>query len=645
MKLTTRWIMVLASLMLVIGVVPAQAAPTIFNTGLGTLDANKAGPKLTTLTPLEGGDETIRSGLMMRINPTTVIILSPGDDRALETADDGVWHCYKLGTTSQTCDFFATGSVLPRRPILVNGTTAVVLSGGSNDVKCESLSEGDGTPDDVLIVFRKLGGSTATVELVDGAGLGAAGLCLGNFASDPIRINNNTLLFAQPGVDLDWGDPEDDSACPAGIDNDDTIVMARIGTSSTTLKEIASPTFLSGGPATTPVRVSDAIAVISSPGDDSQFADADGCDTGDDGFVVVKGLTGSTPTASFFEIGSLAANPHSRPVLVNPGKAVVVLGTGPNHSQQEQELEDAGSDPVLAATSDDEIIVVKNLSGAPGLDTFSGFGHMRRPQMLSSTTAVALEEDQSLVLGDPPACCFGSDEEEEVRLNLHRIKGIGATPSLVTLPMPSGDAFHREAHFAHSTGVPMNANQMLFAVTGPPQVFLLTDGASPKLSSLGGNADDWAEVKITKLSAILAAYTRAKEKGIGAIKIGAGGAMDHRLVTVGGGNSPSHGPVAISPYRFVVASGGSNGEFADDSDPEQNGHDDGFIVVNTFTWPPKFNLIQVRNSCGGPGCQPLALGSASAPMVAILGVGDNGEFDNDGDETDDDDELNVVKGF
>jgi hypothetical protein len=322
MRLTAKWIIAIASLMLLIGVMPAQAVTTVVSEALGTLDANPGGPHVTSLTKEEGGDETSRSGLMLRINATTVIIAAPGDDRFFGTADDGVWHCFRLGTSGQGCEFLDTGALYTRRAILVNATTAVVLGQGADEDRCESASEDTGNPDDVLLVLRRLGRAGATVEEVGGAGLEAGGLCFGAIASDPIRINNTTVLFNQPGADVDYAGGG--SECDDPTDADDTVVVAKISASATTLREIAVGAnlgvHLTGAPASLPVRVSDAIAVIASPGADSQFADgSDGCETPDDGFVVVKGLGGSTPTATFTEIGSLAANPSNRPVLVYPG--------------------------------------------------------------------------------------------------------------------------------------------------------------------------------------------------------------------------------------------------------------------------------------------------------------------------------------
>jgi hypothetical protein len=594
---------------------------------------------------------------MLKINATTVIIASPGDDREFGTADDGVWHCFKLGTSGQDCEFLDTGGLYTRRAILVSATTAVVVGKGADEDDCESLSENTGNPDDLLLVLRKLGKAGATVEAVDGAGLEAGGLCFGAIASDPIRINNGTVLFNQPGADVDYAGGG--SECVDPIDPDDTVVVAKIGTTSTTLKEILVGStlgvHLTGAPASLPVRVGDAIAVIASPGEDSQFADgSDGCDTPDDGLIVVKGLSGTTYTASFNEIGTLAANPSNRPVLVNPGKAVVVLGTGPSQKQQEEELEDNGC-CVLSDdnVSDDEIHVVNNLAGAPSVTTFGNFGYFRGPpRVLNSTTVVAFEEDHSLAIGDDTGF-----REDLVRLNVHRIKGIGATPSQTIIPLPNGDAFHRDVHsvLGGSNAIAMNGTQMMFHVTGPPQVYLLNDGPAPFLTGAGGEADEWAEVKLTRLGPTIAGYTRAKEGGVGAIRIKLGGRLENRLVTLSqegddrsdnsGTNQPASQPVRITPYRFVVAQGGSNNSFADDENELLNGHDDGFIVVNTFIWPPAFKFVTVRNACGGAGCKPLALGTDTAPMIAILGVGDNGEFDNDGDETDDDDEINVIKGF
>lgn len=663
MKQQVTRIMVLASIALLLGVVSARAVTTVITEALGTLDANPGGPRITLPTQEEGGDETSRSGLMLRINPTTVIILSPGDDQSFETSDDGVWHCFKLGTAGQGCEFLETGALLHRRSIRVNTTTAVVLGGGgvfdaAGDpfVECESVEEGDGTPDDILHVLRRLGAAGATVESVDGADLTAGGLCFGAIGSDPIRINNATVLFNQPGADVNY---VDDSACPTTQDADDSVVVAKIGRAATVLRELEVGAdlgiYLTGAPASFPVRVSDSIAVIASPGEDSQFADgSDGCTDADDGLVVVRGLGGSTPVATFRTLGSLAANPSNRPVMINTG-TVVVLGTGESQKQQEEELED-NSCCVLEADndSDDEIHVVKNLGGAPAVTTFSGFGYMRGLKRLNETTAVAFEEDHSLAMDEDSGF-----REDLVILNVNRIRGIGGTPSLTSIQMPNGDAFHRDAHFDDNVGVPMNPSQILFAVTGPPQVYLLTDGAAPFLASAGWSADDGAEVKITRLSETHAAYTRAKQGGVGAFRILPGGRLESALVSLAGEgddgsgisgadygiNQPSSQPVAIGPWRFVVASGGSNNTFADDTNDSLNGHDDGFLSVTTSLWPPRFKFVTVRNSCGSPGCKPLALGSDRAPIVAILGVGDNGQFDNDGDEADSDDELNVVKGF
>lgn len=609
----------------------------------GTLDGNKGGPWVTWLTEDEGGDSSVRAGLGLKVNNNTTILLSPGADQSFESSDDGVIHCFKIGTTGQNCEFIATGALLTRRPVLVNSKAVVLTGAGPNESECEEFGS---TADDQLIVLRNLGAAGAQLDTVDD-------LCFGTPGADPIRINNNTVITAQPGADRRFPD----SSCPTGLANDDTVVVVeglnKANSLTVTTLNVGDElgVHLTGAPASLPVRINNDAAVISSPGPDSQFADGtDGCTDSDDGFVVITGLakTGAATLEDFITIGNLMAGHQGRPIAV--GNSAVVIGTGSDQTQPERE--DFASVNCCwvftpSTPANDELHVVENVATDPVITTFDGFGFMRRPIMLNKTTAVAFDEDYE-----------NATREDEVALAIHVVKNIGKDPTLKNVPVPTGDGFWTAAWGRKEVGLVMNAKQLIFSVAGPFQPILFTPNGRNIFGPAGGSSDEWAATRMTRLSNTVAAYTAAMEGNIGVLKIVKNGLQDTRVINSGQGNDsgpaadisvhqPSSQPVALSSGKFVVAFGGSTGfTKASESDetggPDRFGFDDGFYLIDHAGTRPEFEWIEVGNLCGAPGCQPLALGTGFKPIVVFAGPGDNGEFDNNGDQADNDDELIVV---
>ncbi|MBI4260978.1 MAG: hypothetical protein HY658_10470, partial [Actinobacteria bacterium] len=465
-----------------VGRVSAQTVTTIT---VGALDGNFPGPRVTELKGKEGGNtnaaDRMRSGNMTRINDTTYVTLSPGADRIWGTTDDGAIHCFGVGTGSEGCEFITLGALQPeesgdfaavgvdldgngttdlvvldgsiqdrddsrRAPMQVNINTAIVLGAGEviyadstaefidatealgdathRAVYCEDASSHFGSSsrpadfeaiaDDVLHIIRGLGASGATVE-------SHSGFCFGAPAADPIRVNRDTLLFVQPGDDVEFHDSDACTAAGGQPALDDQIVVVRglftASTATVTTLNVGAFSlgkFLSGAPAGRPVRVSNSEVVVASPGADGEFADhGSSPDSGfcgstsvtataeDDGLIVVRGLEegGGTPALSFITLGPMGANPHNRPVAVNedPG-TVVVLGTGTGSGtagpHERCDPDPAGDfDPVTGLpVADDQVHVVQGIKAGGTLSkkTFAEglFCEMHQPVTLRDSRAV-----------------------------------------------------------------------------------------------------------------------------------------------------------------------------------------------------------------------------------------------------------------
>ena len=281
------------------------------------------------------------------------------------------------------------------------------------------------------------------------------------------------------------------------------------------------------------------------------------------------------------------------------------------------------------------------------------FGFMRRPVRLNNTTAVAFDENSA-----DAAIGSTGNAETAIKLSVHIVNSVGGAPTVKTLTVPNGDGFWESDWVRKDIGTVMNDHQVMFAVHGPPGVMVLNNGAAPFFGSAGGAVDDWARVTLVKVNNTTAGYVVAKEGQIGLLRITPqGGLEDHRLTAVGqacdcsgadetGVHQPASQPVAISPAKFVVAQGGGNGAFVEQGTVGlQLGGDDGMFVVNNLNTTPTLQFVTVGNLCGAPGCKPLAMGTAAAPVVVFAGPGANGEFEANDDQSDNDDELLVVKGL
>lgn len=650
----------------------------------GSVDAPFSNPVVYSLDPLEGGDG--RSGLMTRINSTTAVILSPGGDRKWGNTDDGAIHCRNIGLATQTCEFIELG-FLPypnrdgdagglefdtdgngigdgnssaqedqRGPIRVNNSTAVVVGAGELDAGpccgnaviratlCEdgnSVGGSGANQNDVLFVLRGLGTANAKVEEIEN-------LCLGTPAADPIRINDNTVIFAQPGAD---GEFADSSVCPA--DFDDEILVVRGLLPGREIKEDRlvldgkdgrPEVSLSGSPAGVGVRVSNNVAVFSSPGEDQDYSpslDNDCSSTDeDDGLVVVKGLATltATPTISFVELGNLAANPSSRPALVNSANgAVIVTGPGDNADYD-------GNVGDNTREADNTIFVVKNLvSGTIKVDRFDdgdspvGLHIMERAKAVNATTAVIFDTNEEL---DPES---GGDTTGVLFAHIISNIGTAGDPKIKTIRIPGSKFMRSDWNAMHEVGLVMNTKQIIFPVMGKNQVLALTLGTRPKLGAAGGAVDDWTVPKITKINSTTAAYVVAKEGALGLLRLEPTGGLEDVRLTLGGKKGPSGQPVAVGTNKalYNIFSSGA------------------VVVVENVTRRPIFEMIQVINEfdpdeledtddvftlSAAPGARPLVFGTAGAPVVVMIGEGENGGFDahDDSDEDDDDDELIVI---
>ena len=669
-----RGIVVALATLLVAGATPNFAQTVSVNKLLvltdgatGSLDAPFSGPGVTTLEAEEGGGPDLQSGLMTRIDDDTFIILSPGLDRIQATSDDGAVHCF-----GQECEFIPLGRLGIRGPLRINDQTASVLGVGANGEFCEDRTSTSGVSDDVLFLLRGLGATGATVQSVPD-------LCLGTHGADPIRVNDNTVIFASPGAD---GFFHDRGACGKLARDDEILVVQGLGpggTVSTTALAVGTDSggvFLSGAPAARAVRISDSTVIFASPGEDGEFADPTGAicgwigiDNEDDGLVVVTGLNGGPPTlAPFVTLGRMAANPQNRPRRVNDN-GLVTLGTGPDHLQQERELVhpcNHGSEGQCPAN--DEIYVVEGLPGAVTVTTFaSGFGFMRRPIAVANGdagTAVVFEEDFESAI---------SPSFSGIEVNVHVLRSIDSlapVPEIVTLPVtdtdddPATDDDPQGFYNSHGiSGLVMNDQQMLFVTTGPFRPGLVndigggtpfltfaafptnppdTDSPDPPDSNLEpAGHDSWVLPSLARVNSDTAAYTVARRGQIGVLKITPGGDFTDIRLTEGGNHSPVGRPVVPNSNQAIFA---TTHTVTVGSAVFQGGV---FLIDNATTNDPAVSFIPIKpgitfprrdNVCGGPGCRPLAVG----PTIVMAAPGDNGQMDSgDGfpDEEENDDEL------
>jgi hypothetical protein len=103
--------------------------------------------------------------------------------------------------------------------------------------------------------------------------------------------------------------------------------------------------------------------------------------------------------------------------------------------------------------------------------------------------------------------------------------------------------------------------------------------------------------------------------------------------------APAGQPVRLSNSRIAVVSKGKDGGFSKRPEPPRRpGADDGLIIVEgADTGTPTTRYVGFWNSCGGPGCRPLALGNPGHEIIAVGGSGRNLEI-----QEGEDDELIIV---
>jgi hypothetical protein len=624
-------------------------------------------PQETWLTEKEG--DRGRSSLMVKVNPTTFVVPAGplgGEEPGLDSDDAGLVHCF--GPGANTCEFIKLGPISDERaPVVVNNSTVVVQGKGANKTDCEAHG---GTADDVLFVVRGLGtGGTFTVDTI-------SGLCLFVHSTDPIRVNDDTTVFAQPGADRRFANSR---SCSAALDDEIWIVTGLSGSGALTTTTINVGTALSvhlgGSAAGEGVRVSDHLVVWASPGPDGHFASTFNPACGhsnpedrDDGLVI---LTLSTPSVSFLTIGTIPGNPNGRPLRVND-TAVVLKGTGTDEEEQGDQPQPS-SCTSNCEHNDDQIHVVTALDTAtPTITTYNGFGFVRRPVRLNRGAIVAFEEEG-----------FGHGTRSEVPIRAHVIRGIAGSDSdgsdenvvkgshdkevvpgclyfasqeLKTVTVTSSGHFHMFSGEVDETkkdnvGIVLNCNQVAFWTQGADdrdrQAFLLTNTSGTPLLAPSSTHDGslWKSPKAARINSNTLVYTagvsplEANKKGLGVLVASANGRTfrDSRLTLPKGalnaaGCNPWGGnanqPVRLSDSRAVVLTEGVDCEFGRVGPA---GADDGLVFINLRSGEdhPRPSFVKTGRSCGAPGCKPLALGGSSPDLVVLAGPGANGDINED----------------
>jgi hypothetical protein len=693
-------------------------------------------PQESWLAPNEGGNDD--SSLLVRVNPTTFVVPSAaapttGRDAELEDPGSGLVHCFGQGTGSPGCKFIHLGSLNDeRRPLRVNDSTVVIQGNGRDLEDCEVHGKPDpglgfpvdidtkptcssGSPtcnasgsvvcpsggptcaagsarcvgntpiceasesgrqaeaaDDVLFVVKGLGSDGAFVHKVTVKRLSK--LCLFAHSTDPIRVNDDTVVFVQPGPDRRFGISSGTRGtsgnalhCGAALD-DEIWVVSNLTTSTKDKDDIEVKKIkvgqklgvhLGGSAADRGVRLSDRLVVWASPGADGHFASHTQCtseatpcglpspNAADDGLIV---LDVKSNKLKFVTIGTIPGNSAGRPLRVND-TAVVLIGTGTDQERQEDVkfIRCTQNQP-----ADDQIIVVEGLDTAvPTVTTLSGYGFMRRPVRLSHEAAVVFEENY-----------FNATNQGGVTLNAHVIRGIGGSdsdfpgetscvhisgpPSDTSLPVGTGHQFAETDLTRQDAGVVLNCDQLVFW-TGPggtdQQAFLLTNHASPPaiVASNTAAGNDWAGPRTTRINDSTILYTanvlqaNVATRALGVLKAASDGTTltDTRLTlpaaaqppTSGGEQPeglhiPSSAPVRLSDSKGVVLSPGADGIFS--AQCSSASQDDGLIVITGLdTNSPSTSFVGSWGSCGAHGCRPIALGTPGSEVAVMAGPGAN----------------------
>ncbi len=641
-------------------------------------------PQTTWLEELEGGNED--SALLVRVSPTTFVVSSPGLGKEFRDRANGLVHCY--GPAAGTCEFIPLGPLAEdRRALRVNDSTVVIQGLGPDNEGCE----GPGMADDVLYIIRGLGAPGATVE-TDPA---LSNLCLFLQGTDPIRVDDDTVVFSQPRsasnsrtTGRSRGSTQ--SADPCRAASEDGIVVIRGLRPRAALKvtpmNVGSlfGVHLSGGPAGRAVRLSDTTVVWASPGADGHFAfipiggdvpeDADRLcgatkrNSADDGLLVLKLVKGGQPVLQWVPIGIITANPAGRPLRVNDS-AVVLVGVAEDRVEQEAVTVQS---PFTGLPVTSQLIVVEGL-GEPHttVTSFPGFGGVRRPVRLSQGTVAFFEEEAS-----------GARSKEDVLITANLVRGIagsdsgsdsdGACPvgkgplSIVSIPIATGHGFVQTDKTREDVGVVLNCAQVVFWVNGPrvtdQQAFLLTDAGTkvPRLAPSSTPAGAmWDRPRAGRVNKHTAAYSVAHANTpLGLLKASSSGDLtDLRLQVPPDAvpsppcgdpqdgeslHQPSSQPVRLSDSMVVILSKGKDGGFSKLPQPPNcpGAVDDGLIVIEgADNGVPTTRYVGFWNSCGGPGCKPLALGTPGKEIVVVGGFGQAYRI---GDQMEHDHELVIV---
>ncbi len=518
---------------------------------------------------------------------------------------------------------------------------------------CQGESERRNRPetepaDDVLHVVKGLGSKGAHVVSVPTK---LRNLCSFAHSTDPIRINDDTIAFTQPGPDLRFGVTRGTEGLPSGgafhcgaAFDDEIVIVKGLSTGSVTVTVMKVGKLLrvhlGGSAASRPVRVSDTLFVVGSPGKDGHFASSDSPACGatapepnDDGLIIVN-LT--TNKVSFLKIGSIPGNPNGRAVRVN-NSAVALMSTGPNQEESK------------TSACDDVLVVVEKLdTSTPKKTTFSGLGFVRRPLRLNRGAIVAFE-DKINCGGEAHAHVVrgihGSDDAEPSScLHFDSLSDPEDKDVLVTGPT---------AHFAkdveefkeNNVGLVLNCNQAAVFTTDTSnrQAYLVTNttGTPMVTASSTAGGSDWDQPKATVINGNTILYTAnagsPQTNNLGVLKASSDGSTftdtrqtlpTHALGASCGhwGGSANH-PVRVSDKRGVVLTEGDDCEFGVIGSTHA---DDGLILLDGLTTGTgTLSFVKTGRACGAPGCKPVALGGSSPDLVVHAGPGANSDVNED----------------
>ncbi|QFU74647.1 hypothetical protein EY643_02690 [Halioglobus maricola] len=266
--------------------------------------------------------------------------------------------------------------------------------------------------------------------------LAAYGGALNRQTASPVPISPRQFLVAARGLDGS-----------AGTADDLTLLITVNGTDSFRVDTLATP-YLSTGGSNFSVRVSSTLAVIQSRGADGNWESAD------DALHILRGL-GTMNSVTTFPLPGQRSGRAGRPVPL--GSDSVILST-------------IGADED-DTTADDELIVVRALSGIPSSQSIA------TPYLFDDgTSAPVLMSADSLVVTNA-----GADELEGTADDgVHYVTNLFGTPAVTNVSVPYIYSLNP------GTPVPVTTTSFLVSSVGPDESEETDDDELVLVEGLGG---------------------------------------------------------------------------------------------------------------------------------------------------------------